>query len=379
MNFFKGIAAEWRAILKDPVVMLIVFGGTILYSFLYPLPYAKQVPREQKITVVNLDKSQVSYRLERMVDATPQVQIVDRSHTIEEAKNTFLAREVSGILVIPEHFYEDLLMGKSPTLSYAGDASYFLVYGTVMEGLLNAGGTLSAKAKIVRMLMEGQPLAGATTGYAATAINLKPTFNTRMGYLDYVVPGVFMLILHQTLIIAAGVMVTTQKSGKGYWTELSTFTLMLIRCLVFIGIYYVISAYYFGASLQFQGISVVGKMSELLLFLFPFLLAACFLGIWLGTWIPRRELVTIVVLFSSMPLLFASGFIWPIEAIPQPIIWLSRCFPSTPGIMGMISLDKMGATWQQTLPQWGLLWLQSLAWGSLALWRLSATRKKRIS
>src|SRR5690606_7859292 len=100
--------------------------------------YSHQTPREQKITVVNLDKSQASYQLERMVDATPQVQVVQRDHSIEDAKHAFLDGKVSGILVIPEHFYKDLLLGKSPTLAYAGDASYFLVYGTIVEGLAQA-------------------------------------------------------------------------------------------------------------------------------------------------------------------------------------------------------------------------------------------------
>lgn len=115
--------------------MLTVFGGVVFYSFLYPLPYAKQIPREQTVSVVNLDQSQASFQLERMVDATPQVKIVQRDHTIADAKQAFLDKKVAGILVIPEHFYKDLLLGKSPTLAYAGDASYFLVYGTIVEGL----------------------------------------------------------------------------------------------------------------------------------------------------------------------------------------------------------------------------------------------------
>ncbi len=201
MSLFQLLRSEFKAIFTNPVVALTVFGGVIFYSFLYPLPYINQTPTEQEITVVNLDKSQASYQLERMVDATPQVNIVARSGSIEEAKEHLLNGDVSGIFVIPEHFYRDLMLEKSPTLAFAGDASYFLVYGTIVEGLAHAGGTLAGKVNVVRLLSEGVPMSMAEQQYAAFHVNMKPTFNPEIGYLNYVVPAVFVLILQQTLIM----------------------------------------------------------------------------------------------------------------------------------------------------------------------------------
>lgn len=180
MTLFELFKAELKALFTNPVVVLTVFGGVVFYSFLYPLPYAKQIPREQTVSVVNLDQSQASFQLERMVDATPQVKIVQRDHTIADAKQAFLDKKVAGILVIPEHFYKDLLLGKSPTLAYAGDASYFLVYGTIVEGLAQAGGTLAAQTKVSRLVIEGEPMAFAAQHFSPTNANLKPTFNPRM-------------------------------------------------------------------------------------------------------------------------------------------------------------------------------------------------------
>ncbi|MDF5668398.1 ABC transporter permease, partial [Vibrio parahaemolyticus] len=177
-------------------------GGVVFYSFLYPLPYAQQTPREQPIAIVNLDGSLTSLKLERMFDATPQVNVVTRLHTIADAKQAFLQREITGFLVIPEHFYKDLMLGKSPTLAYAADASYFLVYGTVVEGLAQAGGTLGAQVKVSKMVIDGVPMSMASHNYSAIKLNMKPTFNPTMGYIEYVVPAVFVLILQQTLIMA---------------------------------------------------------------------------------------------------------------------------------------------------------------------------------
>lgn len=368
MSWFELIKAELKALMTNPVVVLTVFGGVVFYSFLYPLPYSHQTPREQHISVVNLDKSQTSYRLERMVDATPQVKVVQRDYSLEAAHQAFLRGEVSGILVIPEHFYKDLMLGKSPTLAYAGDASYFLVYGTIVEGLAQAGGTLAAQTKVAKLVLHGEPLSKAADQYAATKLNLKPTFNPRMGYVDYVVPAVFVLILQQTLAMAAGLMVGTQKHGMGYWSQVSPLKLISARLIVLVGIYYLLSMYYFGASFTMHGVNQLAHISDLLTFLLPFLLASAAIGIWLGTITPRRELVTLVVLVSSMPLVFSAGFIWPIEAIPAPMVWLAELFPSTPAIQGFLTLNQMGGSWQSVSAHYTQLWLQTLAWLAIAVW-----------
>lgn len=362
MSIFKLLKAELKALLTNPVVVLTVFGGVVFYSFLYPLPYTNQTPREQLISVVNLDMSQTSFKLELMVDATPQVKVVRRDHTIEQARNAFLSGEISGILVVPEHFYKDILLGKSPTLAYAGDASYFLVYGTIVEGLAKAGGTLAAQTTVSKLVLDGQPLALAAEQYSATKLNLKPTFNPRMGYVDYVVPAVFVLILQQTLAMAAGLMVGSQKLGKGYWRNVPPAQLLAVRFAVLIVIYYLLSMYYFGASFTMHGVNQLAHAGELLTLLLPFFISSCAIGIWLGSVTPRRELVTLVVLISSMPLIFSAGFIWPVEMIPSPIVWLSQLFPSTPAIQSFLALNQMGADWTQIREGYLQLWVLAAGW-----------------
>ena len=368
MTLWQLIKTELRSVMTNPVVVLTVFGGVVFYSFLYPLPYAQQTPREQPIAIVNLDGSQTSLTLERMVDATPQVKVVTRLHTIADAKQAFLNREITGFLVIPEHFYKDLLLGSSPTLAYAADASYFLVYGTVVEGLATAGGTLGAEVKVSKMVIDGVPLSMASHDYSAIKLNMKPTFNPTMGYIEYVVPAVFVLILQQTLIMAIGLQTGTQRHGRGYWSQVSTGALLFARTLVFVAIYYLLSAYYFGFSFERLNVNHIANAGELLTLLLPFLLGCCGLGLWLGYLLPRRELVTLVVLVSSMPLIFLAGFIWPVESIPAPLLWFADLSPSTWAIKGFLALNQMGATWQQVAKHWTALWVLTVLWGGIAYW-----------
>jgi ABC-2 type transport system permease protein len=360
---------EIKAIMGNSAVVLTMFAGVIFYSFLYPLPYANQTPREQNISIVNLDKSQASYQLERMVDATPQITVVQRDYSIKAAEKALLTHRnnsISGILVIPEHFYKDLLLGKSPVLAYAGDASFFLVYGTIIEGLANAGSTLAAKTKVSHLLTQGLPVDYAGDHVSSVKLNMKPTFNPGMGYIHYVVPAVFVLILQQTLAMAAGLMGGTQKSGHGYWRQYSSGQIFAVRSITLVGIYVFLSLYYFGVGFEMYGINRLADIPTMLAILMPFLLSTCFIGIWLGAILPRRELVTFVVLISSMPLIFSAGVIWPLEIIPSPIIWLSSLFPSTSAIQAFVAANQMGATLYQIMDKLLLLWGLTFLWGVVA-------------
>ena len=192
-----------------------------------------------------------------------------------------------------------------------------------------------------------------------------------MGYVNYVVPAVFVLILHQTLLIAVGLLGGGQneyrRAGKsGYWLHYPARHVVLVRGIVFTLIYLPLVMYYFGFSFSYYGISRLASMADLMLVTMPFLLAVIFLGMILGQLIPRRELATVVVLLSSLPLVFSTGFIWPVEMIPAPITWLVQLAPSTPAINAFLRLNQMGAEFGQILYLWGQLWLQAIIYGAIA-------------
>ena len=380
MRFKNIIQSEIKAIFTNKALLLTVFVGVVFYSFLYPLPYLSQVPTEQSIVVVNLDQSQLSRKIERMVDATPEVKIVDHAFSIERGKELILQKKVSGLLVIPRGFYKDLMMGKSPTLAFGGDASYFLIYGNIAKGLATVSGTLSAQVKVMHLLAQGDAIPLAKDQYTTFRLNLRPVFNTTGGYISYIVPAVFIFILHQTLIIGLGLLGGEQNqmrlSGKfGYWLKAPIWKLLLVRVFIFLVIYTFLFMYYCGFSFVHYGIQRYASIYDLFSFLLPFLLAVISLGIIVGEVISRREYATVIILLSSLPLVFSAGFVWPVSELPFPVYWLSQFFPSTPGIQGFLKLNQMGADFSQVILLWGQLWLQTIAYGTIAYLLFKSKRR----
>ncbi|MBW1636557.1 MAG: ABC transporter permease [Deltaproteobacteria bacterium] len=372
MSLYQLFKYEIRAIFTNSPLLLTVFGGVLFYSFLYPLPYARQLPREQKVIVVNLDNSQLSRRLERMVDATPQVRIVARAWSLAQAEKQMIAEKLAGFLVIPDHFYRDLLQGREPVLAYAGDASYFLVYGTVLEGMMTAGKTLAAEVKVKRLISSGLPLESAKEKHDALTVGFHSLFNEAGGYVNYVIPAVFVLILHQTLIMGAGILAGGQneqlRRGENFYLRKSTPpALLFVRSFIFFSIYALLSLYYYGPSFKLYDIPRLASIADLAMLSLPFLLSTTFLGIGLGVLLPRREIATLVILLSSMPLVFASGFIWPLSAIPVQILGLFQFIPAFSAIRAFVQLNQMGASFQQILPLVTQLLLLTALYGITAL------------
>ncbi len=344
MNLFQLIKTEFKAILTNSPIVMTLFGGVLFYSFLYPQPYIKQAPREQMVVVCDLDKTPLSREFVRRVDATPQVKIVKEVYSINNIKKTIQKKEAFGYLLIPKNFSKDLRLQKSPTLVYGGNATYFLVYGSIAEGIANASSSISQEVLRFRKNVSKKP---------PIILDNKPLFNRTIGYINYILPAVFILILHQVILIGAGIQGANQHEQKnGYWLNVSPLKLITARLFAYLVIGLIISIYYLGYCLELYGVPRLASIKDLMLLTVPFIISATTLGIFIGEIMPRRELVMFFVLVSSTPLVFAAGFIWPTSLIPSWINILVQWFPATPSMMAFLKLNQMGADFSQITNEW---------------------------
>lgn len=364
---------ELRSLLADRAVLLTLFGGILFYAWLYPLPYAQQVARSLPILVVDEDNSVLSRRLAFMADATPQLVLVGQAATLREAEARIRQGEARGLLLIPQHFYRDVRLGRSVTLSLAGDGAYYLIYGAIAEGLSSAAATLGALVRIQRLSAEGGgPM--VLQDWSPFSLQMQPVFNPTLGYQQYVVPAVFLFILQQTLLIGLGLRGVSEREqglhlrGQGR-----------VRLLLFMLLYLIFFMFYFGPCMAYYGLSRDAQPWQLLAFVLPFFLAAGLLGLLLGCVTARREMVTPMVILSSLPLLFASGFIWPTEMLPGPLQVVMSLLPTMPGINGLLRLNTMGADWSAVNGLWWQLWAQVITYGGLVWWIRRRTKSKPVA
>ena len=362
---FQVWIQEYRNIFSDTAALLLFFGAILLYPIVYPIPYLQEVLRKVPIAVVDLDHSQSSRALTRMVNASESVAVVLMPDNLAQAENAFYRGEVYGVLVIAEDFNKTLLQGRQAQVSIYADASYFLIYRTVMTGVGKSSRFFSAGIEIKRLMASGLSQNQAMAVRDPVEFISIPLFNPFGGYASYVVPAVLVLLLQQTLLIGTGILGGTarEKHNARFFLHngsksASVFPVIIGKTLAYGSLYWVHALYYFGVVYRFYNFPLRSEPAELLWFLLPFLLSVILLGIALSTLFQNRETSMLVLVFTSIPILFLAGFSWPVECLPEWLRALSQLLPSTPGIAGLVKMNQMGASLQEVKNEWGMLWGQ---------------------
>jgi ABC-2 type transport system permease protein len=384
LHFVKTFFSEVKNIFTDAAVVLTIIGGVVLYSFLYPQPYAKQSISALSVSVVDYDKSDVSRSVIFKLNATAQINVTREDLSEKDAKDALVRGEIKAIIVIPRAFKRDLALNKSPTIAVGADSSYFLIYGGVLEASMKSILTQSATIKVAKLLKKQVPLSQAKESYVPYGLNVINLFNKNNSYTQYVVPAVFILILQQTMLIGLGILgggmnERLRRKEKGYFTDAPLWEIFLSRILIFFMIFFVHMLFYFGYSFSHFEVTRLANMGDLLTFGVAFICASIAFGLFLGSLFSSREIATPVVLFSSLPLVFAAGFVWPLEAFPQSIHSLALLVPSTSGIKGFLGLNQMGADFSMVITSYTILWVQSVIYLSLAFFISSRKRRTTLS
>lgn len=356
--------AELKRIFGDAGVMLLFFGATVIYPVLYSISYNPEVLRETRVAVVDLDNSKSSREITRRIDATEQVLVASRPSSLTEATEQFYKGEVNGIIVIPEDYSKNIVSKRQAYVALYADASYMLIYKQVLQGTVSATMSVSNEVKINQYEMLGVNADLAKNYSTPVEFISEPLYNPVSGYGSYAVPPLILLIIQQSLLMGIGMLGGSQKekgvmSYVGILAKLkgSTVRLIIGKTLAYLAIYIPVTLYLLMFVMRGFNFPHLGNILEIMTFILPFLLASIFLGMLLSTIFKSREQSLITLLFTSVPLLFLSGFSWPVESLPLGFKYLAEVFPSTPVIKGMIKLNSMGTPFAAASMEWLQLWI----------------------
>lgn len=371
---------EWRRLLSDPGALLLLVVAAGMYGLFYPQPYLPEVLVDVATVVVDHDATSLSRRLARMADASQLIQVTARTTNRLEAEDMVLRGEAGAILEIPKDFERDILRGESATVSCFTDAAYFLVYRQATSGLVAAARTLSAGIEIQRLEASGMTPEQAGGARAPVISDDRPLYNPAEGYASYIVPGVLVLILQQTLLIGIGLLAGTAREDDETPTSEGSLAITIGRVLAYFAIYFLHAVFYFVVVFRLFNLPYRGNLGTTFAFTTPFLLSAICLAIIISNLFRHRETALQVLLFTSLPAIFLSGFAWPTEMVPRWLNGLALLLPSTAGIAGFLRVNQMGATLAQVTTEWRILWVLAGAYFLLAWWiHIRRTTRYRTS
>ena len=355
---------ELKRIFSDAGVVLLFFGATIIYPVLYSVSYNPELLRNTKVAVVDLDNSSTSRELIRKIDATEQIHVSVMPSNLAQATELFYRGEVYSIIVIPNNFSKDIVKGTQAFVALYADASYMLIYKQVLQGAVSASMALGTKVKVNRFVMQGTNTKTAMNNASPVDFVSEALYNPVSGYGSYAMPPLILLIIQQSLLMGIGMLGGSERergvnSYIGILSKLKGSTVRLIfgKALAYLTVYIPVVLYLLLLVVRGFNFPHFGNFMGILFFLLPFLLSSIFLGMLLSTMFKSREQSLITLLFTSVPLLFLSGFSWPSESLPWGLNSIAQIFPAVPGIKGFIKLNSMGAPFDAAMLEWFKLWV----------------------
>ena len=365
-----AFAAEWRRVLATRGAFIVLVIMPLIYGAYYPQPYLTQILRNIPIAVVDNDMSELSRGIVQNLDASGSIKVAVRAETIAEARAAVDRGEAFAVVGIPPGTHRDVLKGVTAHIPIHADATYLFVFRSVASHIAAAINTLSAELAGGGARADGSLVQARLASASPADILLQPIFNPVGGYGSYIVPAGFVLILQQTLLIGAAMMTgpaLAHAAGGAFATVTG-------RAIAHLTIYLPALALHFIVLPRVYGFSVLGQPLQLFMLLSVFILATSCMGQAAGAWFKRPETPTLLFLATSLPQFFMTGFSWPREAIPTPVLALSNIFPAD-AVDGIVRINQLGATLWEVANDWGMLWCLVVVYFALAV--LSATLVKR--
>ena len=383
-DIFCSFYSEARTIVRDEGVVLFMLFVPLFYPILYSWIYNNEVVREVPVAVVDASRSALSREFVRRYDASPDVKVAYFCNSIEEARRLVAKQEVNGIVYLPEDLSKRLNRMEQATVSVYCDMSLMLAYKAIFTAATSVSSLMNANLQVA--------LAPGYTDHE-NSITTQPLnyeevamFNSTGGYGNFILPGVLMLIIQQTLLLGTGLLYGSRRE-RGFFITSSTLPILKRRLpmlriitgrtLCMLLIYAAVTAYVLLAIPKMFHFVQLLHPADLVLFVLPYLLACIFFAMTIGMLIPQREDVMLVVVFTSVGLLFLSGVSWPQSNIPSFWLAFACLFPSTFGIQGFVKLNTMGALISDIVYECRMLWIQALIYFLLALWLLHRACKKK--
>jgi ABC-2 type transport system permease protein len=107
---------------------------------------------------------------------------------------------------------------------------------------------------------------------------------------------------------------------------------------------FVVGCFYYGWAFELHNYPRGKNMLGSLLFLLIYCPTVATLGCVFGLWLRQRERSMQVLIFSSLPVFFISGYPWPANQLPEVLQIVRWLVPTTPAINTSVQLNQMGAS-----------------------------------
>lgn len=361
-QFVEVYCKEFKLVFHDVGLLIFFILLPLAYPIVYSLIYNPELVRDVKLVVVDNDRSSMSRELVRNLDATQEAWVIGYAADMHEARRAMNDHKCYGILEIPEGFGKKIGSGEQGNATLFCESSLLLRYRSFLVASTNVAQAMGAEILAEKIDLVA-PLAETIAGGDLMPVKNISMGNIESGFDSFIMPGVLMLILHQALVLAAG-MAGGAKRERPYLlgydgvNAAPSVAMTMFGQMCCYGTIILVPAIYIAhyVPLMFS-FPMAGNVLQILAFLLPYCIAAIALGFCLQGIVWERESVFVIWVVTSVVFLFLSGLTWPRYAMSPFWHFLGSCIPATWGVEGFIRMNSNGASLSQVSSDYVHLWI----------------------
>lgn len=355
----RAMSQELDLIRRDEAVIIFFVVLAIVYPPLYSLIYNTEVVRNEAVVVVDDDRSELSRRFARDLDASPDVWVKEYADDMNEARDLMARKKCYGIVYFPADFEKSVRRGGQGHVSLYCDMGVMMRYKAMLTALTNVQMETCSR-------LQSEKVAGIISLDGGLVESRQvPLGNTSMGIASAILPFILVYVLQQGMMLGIAMIhagsIGRRRRNKGIdrldVANALPGAMLIGKAMVHL-IYYFLPAIFalHVVPLIFK-FPMNGNVLELFLLMIPFLLASSFMSQVMRIFVNNREGVFLVLAFTSLIFVFLTGISWPHYQMAPYWQVVSEMIPGYWASTAYVQMQVEGASLSQVGHMYIALWV----------------------
>ena len=347
-DFINTIKREINIISKDRNIFTVVILVPVFYALMYGSLYWNKGEEKLPVAVVDMDRSEFSAGFIKALNNHQLINVVAVSGDLSEARQKMERMDIQGFVYIPTDAGKLLESKKSITITSYLNTTRLLVSNDINKAVNEVAGYYANENRSIYLKSTGYNSKEAETLTEPVKADIRAMFNRMETYGDYLIPGILVLILHQTLLLGLSENIARERQNNSIdeFKNVSgnnTLVALLGKTAFYFLMYFSYSLLFFTLAFSIFRINLSGSLFLLLSLTSVFIISAILLSVLLSSFFKRKFVAIIIMAFTSYPLFFISGYVFPSYALPVPLQYFANMFAVSPYLKAYIRITQLGA------------------------------------
>jgi ABC-2 type transport system permease protein len=310
-------------IVRDRRTLAVMFLIPIVQLFL--LGYAATTDIEHLLTaVVDADRTSQSRELVEAYKASNYFDIVSYVESEEDLAHLVDRGAIRAGLIIPAGYGAAVVAGETGSVAFVVDGSDPTIANAVLSSAQSVGQAQSTRIIEQRLGISAEDM-------MAVEVRSRVWYNPEMKSANFMIPGLIGMILFMlTTMLTALAIVREREHGtieQLMVTPIRPIELVVGKLIPYIAVAFFDVLEVLAIGVFWFGVPIHGSLALLLALSAVFLMTSLGVGIFISTVTNTQQEAMLSVWLILLPSIFLAGFLFPAEAMPAALQWISYMVP----------------------------------------------------